>query len=177
VKPRHWNLRTMILGLVALGFVACQGNPGPTAVPEGARYDTTTINGVRLLLRPAGARLTPAAIVTEIIGADGGSISTDGGTLTIPAGALGVPELISMRGPEDNLWAYAFGPNGLQFEIPATLEIRLGELGIDPSQLKAAGASDLGNDWQVIDESMYDPERGAVVAPIQHFSQYALCID
>ena len=39
-----------------------------------------------------------------------------------------------------------------------------------------AGASDGGDDWVVIGGT-YDPRKGAVVAPLQHFSQYALCYE
>lgn len=178
MKPSHLNLRTMVLGLVALGFVACQGSPGPTAVPEGAGYETTTINGVQLLHTPPGQRLMTSAYAYAIIGPEGGTIEKDGGRLTIPAGALAAPVLIAEQGREAPHYQYRFGPSGLQFATPATLSIKINpaEFGIDPSLVKVAGSDDLGLWWTVLGGT-YDPVTQTLNVPIHHFSQYALCID
>lgn len=176
MKRTLFHLRTLILGLVGLAFTACQDSPGPIALSEGP--STTTINGVKLLNTPPGLRLAPAGIVTAVIGPAGGSIESDGGRLTVPAGALTLPTVITEIGKEAPHYRYRFGPSGLQFKKPATLAIEVdpAALGIDPDHIKIAGANDLGTDWQVIGGT-YDPALGAVVVPVEHFSQYALCED
>lgn len=175
MKASHFNLRTMFLGLVGLGFIACQGNPGPTAVSEGARYETTTINGVQLLNTLPGQRLMTAGFAEAVIGPEGGSIEKDGGRLTIPAGALAAPVLIVEHGKEAPHYRYKFAPSGLQFATPAMLSIQLDE-GVDPSHVKIAGSDDLGLEWTVLGGT-YDAATNTITVPIEHFSQYALCID
>ena len=178
MKVGHFHLRTLLLGLFGLALAACQDNPGPTAEAGGARYQTTTIDGVALLNTLPGQRLAPAGIVTQVIGPEGGFIEVDGGRLDIPAGALAAPMLITEIGKEAPHYRYKFGPNGLQFAAPAMLTIQVdpAALGIDPSQVRVAGSDDLGLEWTVLGGT-YDPALGAVVVPIEHFSQYALCID
>ena len=177
MKRILFHPRALMLGLIGLAFAACQNHPGPTALSEDTRYEATTINGVALLHRSSSGGLAPAGFAAEVIGPNGGTISTDGARLTVPAHALAYPVLITMRGPVDKVWAYGFGPSGLRFASAAELEIRVKISGIDPSRLKVAGASDVGTDWQIIEGSRYDADRKAVVAPISHFSQYALCIE
>ena len=171
--------RGLVLGAVALGLAACQGNPGPTEISSsGPRYSTTTIDGVQLLNMPPGQRLTPAGITAKVIDSSGGFIEIDGGRLDIPAGALMLPTTITMIGKEAPHYRYKFGPSGLQFATPATLSIQVdaAALGVDPSRLKVAGSDDLGLQWTVIGGS-YDPAQGAVVVPIEHFSQYWICLN
>jgi hypothetical protein len=173
------SLRTLVLGLVGLGLAACQDNPGPTAGPEVAQIETTTIDGVALLNTPPGRRLTPAGLVVKIIGPEGGFIETDGGRLTIPAGALSIPVEIVEKGKEAPHYRYRFGPAGLQFAIPATLTIQIDPTehpGVDPATLRVAGSDDLGLQWTKLGGT-YDSATGTVSVPIEHFSQYALCLD
>jgi len=177
VRSHFFNIRTLILGLMGLAFAACQDHPGPIGVSE-AGYETTVIDGVELLNTPPGHRLTPAGISTKIIGPEGGSIESDGGRLIIPAGALALPTPITEIGKEAPHYRYKFGPSGLQFATPATLVIEVdpAALGVDPSRLKIAGGNDLGTDWHVIGGT-YDAGLGGVVVSVEHFSQYALCVD
>jgi hypothetical protein len=120
----------------------------------------------------------PAEIAEAVIGPEGGSIEADGGRLTIPAGALLAPVLIVEKGKEAPQYRYRFGPSGLQFAVPATLLIMVNpaELGVDPAHIKIAGGDDLGLTWEVIGGT-YDAALGGVVVPVQHFSQYSLCVD
>jgi hypothetical protein len=74
---------------------------------------------------------------------------------------------------------FKFGPNGLTFSTPATLMINAAKANIgatDKASLRIAGASDSGDDWQVIG-GIYDPVTDTVTAPISHFSRYALCLE
>ncbi|HUP19074.1 MAG TPA: hypothetical protein VM778_03875 [Gemmatimonadota bacterium] len=180
------SIRIIRHGLLALTVVALAGceldRSGPIGVqndPVQPQLQTVEIDGVRLVLKPYTRRLVPATVSAVVIGSDGGSISADAGTLIVPAGALSLPETIVMEGSTTDIWKYLFGPAGLQFAAPATLEIVVDPSLMDGSDilLKVAGSDELGLEWEVIDGSYYDEGRGVVVAPIHHFSQYALCIE
>ena len=172
-------LRTLALGALLAGtLVAACRDGGPTAGPrtDTLQSATTTINDVRLVLSPPSHRLTPAATATAVIGPEGGSIAVDGAELIVPPGALDQPVEFSARGPLDPLYAYRFGPNGLQFNVPATLSIRVDSVpaGLEPTRLRIAVASDEGSDWKIIG-GVYNPVTQTVTTKIEHFTQYALC--
>lgn len=165
----------LVLTLLVAG---CQAGSGPTGVPESGP-ETVTVNGVDLLVAPAGLEIA-GGMVHENIGPDGGSISVDGGRLDVAAGALSEIVSISMKGREDIQYKYRFGPDGLVFDAPATLSISVDPeaLGIDDTgRLKIAVASDTEDDWVVIEDAYWDEATGTVVAPVEHFSLYGLCLD
>lgn len=162
--------------VLALALVGCESGTGPTGIPDRAP-ETVRFNGVDLLVIPGGLRVA-SGTVHQDIGIAGGSIAVDGGRLEVPAGALAGTVKISMKGREGDLFNYRFGPSGLTFITPATLSIAVDPeaLGVDPARLKIAGASDTGDDWAVIGGA-YDEATGTVVAPVEHFSIFGLCLD
>lgn len=163
---------------LTLLVAGCQAGSGPTGVPEQGP-ETVTVNGVDLLVAPAGMKVA-SGMVHQDIGPDGGSISVDGGRLDVPAGALSEVVSISMKGREDIQYKYRFGPSGLVFDATATLSIAVdpAALGIDDTgRLKIAVASDNGDDWVVVEGAYWDEATGTVVAPVEHFSLYGLCLD
>ena len=168
--PQLFSLGALTLGLA---LIACQDS-GPAAPGEAQAPRTETINGVRLLTAPQGLQL--AGTTTKTIGLLGGTIEMDGGRLSVPLGALLVPRQITMTGMIEGHYQYRFGPDGLQFLLPATLTIAAdpAELGILPQQLAVAVASDEGNDWQVLG-GVYNPVTGTISVQVHHFTQYALC--
>lgn len=175
------SIRTFFRGtamlVLALSLAGCENPSGPTGLPDRGP-ETVRVNGVDLLVAPAGMKLAGGTVEREI-GIDGGAIEVDGGRLVVPPGALGETVTISMSGPDDSLLKYTFGPSGLVFDTAATLTVTvdLGALGIDdPDRLKIAGASDAADDWTVIGGT-YDEVAGTVVAPIEHFSLFGLCLD
>lgn len=180
------SIRTLNHGLLALAAVALLGceldRSGPIGVPQApgpASLQTVEVDGLRLVLKTPAHRLVPATVSAVLIGSAGGEISADAGTLTVPAGALTWPTTIVMEGSTTDIWKYLFGPAGLQFDVPATLEIAVDPSLVDADGvvLKVAGSDELGLEWEVIEGSHYDAERGVVVAPIHHFSQYSLCVE
>lgn len=163
---------------LTLLVVGCQTGSGPTGVPEQGP-ETVTVNGVDLLVAPGGLEIA-GGMVHEHIGPDGGSIYVDGGRLDVPAGALSEDVKISMKGREDLQYKYRFGPSGLAFDATATLSISVdpAALGIDDTgRLKIAVASDTEDDWVVIEDAYWDEATGTVVAPVEHFSLFGLCVD
>ena len=172
-------LRTMAWGaLLAGSLVAACRDGGPTAGPrtDSMQSPTTTINGVKLVLSPPSHRLRPAATATAVIGPEGGSISVDGAELTVPPGAVDQPVEFTAKNLLDGLYAYRFGPNGLQFNVPATLSIRVDSAveGLEPTDFRIAVASDDASDWQIVG-GVYDPVTQTVTTKIEHFTTYALC--
>ena len=172
-------LRTMAWGALLAGtLVAACRDGGPTAEPrtDAMQSLTTTINGVELVLSPPSHRLTPAGAATAVIGPEGGTIQVEGARLTVPPGAVSQPVEFVARGRIGDQYVYRFGPNGLQFKVPATLSISVdpAQAGVDPARLAIAVSSDEASDWQIVG-GVYDPTAQTVTAKIEHFTQYALC--
>lgn len=166
---------------VALGLAACGQDSGPLA-PTGhgttPNPATVTINGVQLLKAPVGLRL--ARSTTVQMDKSGGSIKVDGARLIVPSGALNGSTTITMANASD-VWAYDFGPDGLQFNTSTKLMIRitqaeLQQLGIDTDTLAIAYASGSSDNWQILGGT-YDPVREVITLSIDHFSRYALCVE
>ncbi len=182
VLQRRSMLKRLMVVAVALGFVACGEDNGPIAPGEqGPMVNpaTVTINGVELLKAPGGLRLASSASVQ--MDQSGGTASVDGAWLTVPSGALSNSTTITMANTSD-LWAYDFGPDGLTFNSPATLTVKitvteLVQIGVDPNDLRIAYAtSGLTNDWQILGGS-YDSVKQEIKLPVDHFSIYSLCIE
>lgn len=185
-RSRLSTFRALFTAAV-LTLTACQQSQvGPTATggDEGARFEVVTRNGVHLIQpaadQSARARgLTPAGEINVVtIGPAGGVIGTDHGKLSVPAAALTTDVPILVQEQQGGM-QFLFGPSGLHFLQPATLTVDVVALegsGFDMSQLRIAGASDLGTDWRLIGGA-YDPLTGTVSSSIDHFSQYALCLE
>jgi hypothetical protein len=189
-----------------LAAAACQQS-GPTDLPLNVENGaaTVTVDGVDLVVGPTDRGLVPAGRASSVIGPEGGEISVDGGTLTVPPAAMSKAIRITMSGRRGGLYRYRFGPSGLQFLVPATLTIEvdlrhLRRMGLDPERLGIAITS--GNDgggydsddashdrgrhgsryrgsgehWEVV-PAIYDPVTGTVSAQVEHFSQFALCLN
>ena len=173
--------RRVLLAIVALGFVACQADRTPVG-PRDAAPSIVTINGVKLLTATPQGRITIASgdLQEKLVKAqDGATISSSDAKLIVPAGAVAGSTVITMQPLNNGFVEFRFGPSGLQFLSPATLEIKTKSanlLGIDLSRLAIAGASDTGDDWTLLGD-VYDPLTGVVRVPITHFSRYALCVE
>lgn len=171
--------RRLVWSLAALALAACEGGPNPTD-PAVEFTPTVTVNGVDLVLARSGRSAQPAsAPVVGVIGAEtGGWIETERGRLDVPAGALAVDTPITMQDHEVKA-SIRFGPSGLTFSVPARLAMSVDGAQVaagDLERLRIAGASDLGDDWRIIG-GVYDPATGRVVSDIEHFSQFALCLE
>jgi hypothetical protein len=170
-------LFAVLAGLVLAG---CENNGAvaPVGLEDAQsvrRGELVTINGVHLVRAPR-SRLALAGETTVAIGPLGGDIVMDGARLRVPPAAVLVPTPITMTGKLTQLYQWRFGPNGLQFLLPATLTIDAdpAETGIPPERLAVAVASDAGNDWRVVG-GHYDPETRTISVLVPHFTQYALC--
>ncbi|MHC5043849.1 MAG: hypothetical protein ACYTGI_15895 [Planctomycetota bacterium] len=126
----------------------------------------------------------PAAQTTgaAVIGPEGGTVTSADGKieLVVPPGALDT-ELdmtlvaTSFLPPAPLiLAAFDFGPDGTEFQIPATLTFTYGEGDIPPGftadQLRLAAA--VNGRWVVL-QVTHDPATRTISATVTHFSVYA----
>lgn len=167
-----------LVATVALSLAACESGSGPVAFDEFDNSPTVTINGVQLLKAPGGLRLASASAQMD---QSGGTVSIGGAWLSVPSGALSGDTTITMANSSD-LWAYDFGPDGLQFNTSATLTVKitvteLVQIGVDPMDLRIAYATNgFTNDWQILGGS-YDAVKQEIELPVDHFSRYSLCVE
>jgi hypothetical protein len=174
-------LRRALLPMIALGFAACQGEPGPVNI-EDQSPAFVEVNGVKLVTLQPGRSLEPAdgGAVQRVQRNQGATLDTGDATLTIMPGSMQNTATVWMQ-PDDSsgLVQFIFGPSGTTFNPAATLRISASRANIDPAQrylLKIAGASDGADDWTLVG-GVYDPVTDTVTAPISHFSRYALCVE
>lgn len=176
-------LRRALLPMVILGFAACQGDRTPVGpVGEADAPQFVEINGVKLVTIQPGRGLTPAdgGSAERVAKNSGATITTGDASLTIVPGSMSRTATVTME-PQDasGYVQFIFGPSGLSFNPAATLRISATKANIaaaEKSRLRVAGASDGADDWVVVGGT-YDPVTDTVVAPISHFSRYALCVE
>ncbi|MDX1622800.1 MAG: hypothetical protein R3199_02320 [Gemmatimonadota bacterium] len=181
--PHLWKpFRRALLAVVVLGLAACETADGPLTPNRDADVPAVTVNGVQLVKVKPEARgiflASNGATAERVSARDGATITNDDAALTIAPGSIPEDTTITMKAEGDGLLAFAFGPNGLQFDPAATLEISADKANldrIDGSDLAIAGASDDADDWQVIGGT-YDSATNTVTVDIRHFSRYSLCL-
>ncbi len=172
-------LRRALLAVATIGLAAC-GTESDSIGLGSDEPATTTLNGVNLVAMTPGRTLAPASgDFTMVHPKNGASIQTGDASLTVLPGSVPNGTKITMTPLNNGYVEFQFGPSGLQFSSPAVLTISAAKAnisGLDKAQLKIAGASDSGDDWQVIGGT-YDPVSDTVTVEIHHFSRYALCIE
>ncbi|GAB3992695.1 hypothetical protein GCM10028807_26130 [Spirosoma daeguense] len=120
--------------------------------------------------------------VSQIIGPEGGSLSTPDGTvrLTLPAGAISQATTITIlpitsHTPNGIGQAYRFSPDGLQFSKPATLTFQYTNEQVsanDADMLKVAyqGANKV---WYNVTGARVDTQQKRISVPMAHFSDWS----
>ncbi len=116
----------------------------------------------------------PYDSVTDTIGPAGGTMQVGPHTLAVPAGALAAATVITGVAPSDTVNLVEFQPQGLQFQIPASLTMSYANcnlLGVLlPKQIAYVNDS-----LQILDLlASTDLLQGTVTARLQHFSGYAV---
>jgi len=115
-------------------------------------------------------------LVTRLLG---GVVSLLDVTLKIPPLALDSNTLISIDIPDINLYVYDFGPDGLQFNKPATMIIsyKYADMnGVDESKIRLAWWDEGAGKWSDM-PCVVDPVENTVTGPVYHFSSYGLISD
>ena len=145
------------------------GDPEPARV-LGRESDEVDSNPIWDLLNSV------TRLVTNLFG---GVISLVDMTLEIPAQALDRNTIITTEIPDPNFYVYEFGPDGLQFNIPATITISYDNAdlnGIDESKIRLAWWDEANSVWVDMPCSVNQTDN-IVTGQISHFSSYGLISD
>jgi hypothetical protein len=109
---------------------------------------------------------------TRVIGPAGGQLNIGPHTLTIPAGALAAPTVISGQMPTSAVASVQLSPHGLNFAVPATLELdfrHCQRVAGRPETVVYVDEAGNALEWPV---TAVRGQRAS--ATIWHFSQYAM---
>lgn len=174
------SLRRSLFAAGLMLLTACQAVDGPvTAVDDPAQ--PLTASGVELVpIREGRSLALSDGLIKRVSVLLGAVLTTDDVRLRIRPLSMSTSATITIEPLTDGTVGFEFGPSGLRFNPAARLTISADKAnlsGIDPARLKIAGASDSGDDWQIIEDSVYDPVTNSVSGPVHHFSRYALCVD
>ncbi|MGH7566051.1 MAG: hypothetical protein ACREK2_04395 [Gemmatimonadota bacterium] len=172
----------LAVGLFVFSLTACQSEL-PTSPSSDAESIAATSGSVSdspdpflgALLGGGGSGGTPTLIRVR----RGATLSPDDAILSYLESALSFPTEITKEVDGRRYVAFKFGPSGLSFLPVALLSISVDKAdlrGVSPWRLKIAVASDNRDDWRVVG-GIYNPITRTVVAPVLHFSRYALCVD
>jgi hypothetical protein len=161
-----------VVALVATLFAAQScGDRAPTQPRPAADL----IGG---LLQPTGLLTCtplPYDSVTQTVGPEGGTIQVGPHALVIPAGALDSAVTITAVAPSDTVNAVRFQPEGLHFDVKASLIMSYANCNTLGSLLpkQIAYTTDL---LQIIDfiPSIDNLLTQTVTGDVRHFSEYAL---
>jgi hypothetical protein len=181
---------TLLILLLAAALSCRETTAVDSPVVEGARSGTlasgtshdaagsgAATGAVRA--RQGGALLAcahgTAATASATIGPAGGRIAVDGNVLLIPGGALEEEVVITATVPADDIAAVEFAPSGLRFRKPASMVLSAEGCEAPASAPAAAYLDDSGTIIERID-AVWHPRWKALVAPITHFSSYAIAL-
>lgn len=181
---RKQTLKTLMT-LPALMFtVACQDGPAAPELDAPATmeavafgsptFQLTTTEGLTALrwTSPLNADLNE----TGKIGKFGGVLSSPAGIdLVVPPRALRKPTRINVMARAGEDVAFAFGPHGLQFDLPVMVRIKLsdlanGDLILDSVNAPAIGQIQIGS----LTAIYYSDQDGEVVETIETFPVFIL---
>ena len=166
------------LAAMLLLLTACEAGDGPATVDQ--QVVPGTVNGVQLVRAQDGRRVGLAGTtVKRVSSLTGATITTEDVKFVVMPLSIKSTTTITIEPLNDGYVSFRFGPNGLQFKPPAVLTISANKAdltGIDPLDLKIAGASDSGDDREILSASVYDALTNSVTTPVSHFSRYALCV-
>jgi hypothetical protein len=163
-------IRLALAGAAVLAVLNCSER-APLGPPARANLTGSPLGPQGLI------RCTPLAAVsvTQTIGPEGGTLSVGAHQLAVPPGALLTPTTITAVAPADTVNEVRFSPEGLVFQLPATLWMSYGncDLAGNPGPKEIVYATDELNILEHLPSSD-DPLSRTVIAPLQHFSVYAV---
>jgi hypothetical protein len=181
------TIRSVVL-LATVTFLATScgigddaGTVGPTtaatraAATSGRTLTSRTRGGSDSLSLFACAADSIADSASAVIGPLGGQIQFGPHTLVVPPGALLRSTTITATAPGDGYVDAVFQPEGLHFLVPAQLTLTYAQCSPAPDhQPSITYLQSLLGDILDILPSLDNPSKGQVVAPITHFSVYAV---
>lgn len=177
-NPTRHLMSTLLAGVTTI-LMACSTERSPLApVAAAPAPEAGLASDFGQLVRNFGLMTCaplPAATASKLIGPAGGTLQIGPHVFTVPAGALDRPVLITAHAASDYHNRIKFGPEGLQFAIPASLEMSYANcLGANVLVSKhIAYTTDLLQILEVL-SSTDNLREHRVTAPVRHFSEYAM---
>ena len=166
------------VGLLVCLLAACQSEL-PTSPIDDSQSIAATASGQPDFflggLLEGGGGYRPTLIKVR----RGETLSADDARLSFLERALSFPTEITQEVDGNRYVSFRFGPSGLAFDPVAILAIKVDKAdlrGVNPWRLRIAVASDDREDWRVVG-GIYNPLTRTVIAPVLHFSRYALCVE
>lgn len=175
----RWFLTT-VLGAV-LGAAACSGHEPtpfePITPPGASAWSGEGSDGEYGWgdTKPTSCKPLKAESASRDIGVEGGGLRIGPHTLIIPAGALLETVRITGQIISDTVNSIRFLPEGLQFLVPATLQMSYKNCkAMDLTWMKLIYTSD--DMSQLLEQvpSLDKKDKDAVAGFINHFSRYAV---
>ncbi|HEY7862458.1 MAG TPA: hypothetical protein VIE39_02285 [Thermoanaerobaculia bacterium] len=166
------------VGLLVCLLAACQSEL-PTSPTDDSQSISATASGEPDFLLGGLLGGRGGAKPTLIKVRRGETLTADDAKLSFLESALSFPTQITQEVDGNRYVSFRFGPNGLAFDPVAILSISVDKAdlrGVNPWKLRIAVASDDRDDWRVVG-GIYNPLTRTVVAPVLHFSRYALCVE
>lgn len=174
-------LATVTFIATSCGISDGAGTVGPTAgatrapVTSGRTLTSRLLGGTDSLSLFACAADSIADSASAVIGPRGGQIQFGPNTLVVPPGALLRSTTITATAPGDGHVNAVFQPEGLHFLLPAQLTLSYAQCSPAPDhQVSITYLQSLLGEILDILPSLDNPSKGQVVAPIMHFSVYAV---
>jgi hypothetical protein len=171
------NFKTLLrssLALVTLAAaVACADSASPTAPLSVAPPLAASTSIVQNQVTVATCTIQQEAWSTKQIGLLGGTIRVGGATLVVPPGALLRPVSITAHTPPTASASVEFQPEGLKFIVPAILT-----MDYSTCQTPLSGVTIVyvrqGLIAEILPSRILSILLRLVVAPVSHFSSYAV---
>lgn len=164
----------LVVSLLTVGVVGCQSE-NPTSTDVDLSESEVPVAGSLL----SSGNVAPHGGVTLIRVREGELLTAGDATLSFLESALSFSAEVTKEIDRQGYVSFKFGPSGLGFSPAAVLAISIDKAdltGVDLDKLRIAAASDDLDDWRVVG-GIYDPVTRTVIAPVTHFSRYALCVD
>jgi hypothetical protein len=173
MKVTRLSLRVLWIAAVAL-TISC-GESTPTGVSSAPVPNGDLMGSLAGGLGLLQCSPLPAASATQTVGPSGGIIRVGPHTLVIPSGALSQTVTITGVAPSGTVNAVRFSPQGLTFQIPASLTMSYANCSLASRLLpkKIAYTTDALRILALL-PSLDLLSFNKVTAPLHHFSQYAV---
>jgi len=166
-------LRASLAVVTLATAVACADSASPTAPREVVLPSAVSASTAQKPMTIATCAVQQETWTTRNIGILGGTIKAGGATLVVPPGALLRPVAITAHTPATANASVEFQPEGLKFIVPAVLTMSYAKC-----QTPLTGVTIVyvrqGLIAEILPSRILSILLRLVVAPIGHFSSYAV---
>lgn len=174
MKTAHLKRFAVLLGF-ALVVTSCSESAPTSPAARANAPEADLIGGLLTKTGLISCRALPPAYASQTIGRWGGVIHVGPHTFTVPAGALDHNVTITAYAPSDKYNRVEFGPQGLQFDKPASLTMSYANCNLLGYLLpKHIAYVDQDLNILYLLQSVDNLLTQKVTGKVDHFSDYAL---